>query len=132
MNDHDPKQKAAKALEWPIPKKKRTEKSWSGTPKNCALCEKHGGTHKTHNTLQCRKYNTDRTRKKDSNQSGSRESKKTKGHSYAQLSERCEKLEKRLKNAHKKAEKCKFKCDSSHSRKHHGYSSNDSYDSDSS
>ena len=132
MNDHGPKQKAAKALEWPIPKKKRTEKSRSGTPKNCALYEKHGGVHKTHNTLQCRKYNTDRTCKKDSNQSRSRESKKTKGHSYTQLSERCEKLEKRLKKAHKKAEKRKFKRDSSRSRKRHDYSSNDSYDSNSS
>ena len=101
-NDRDPKRKAAKALERPIPKKKRTEISRSGTPKNCALCEKHGGAHKTHNTSQCRKYNTDGTRKKDSNQSGSRESKKTKGHSYAQLSERCEKLEQKLKKAHKK------------------------------
>jgi hypothetical protein len=131
-NDRDPKRKAAKALERPIPKKKRTENSRNGTPKNCALCEKHGGAHKTHNTSQCRKYNTDGTRKKDSNQSGNRESKKTRGHSYAQLSERCEKLEQKLKKAHKRAEKRKFKRDSSRSKKRHDYSSDDSYDSDSS
>ncbi len=82
--------------------------------------------------LQCHKYNTDSTCKKNSNQSGSRESKKTKGHSYAQLSERCEKLERKLKKAHKKAEKHKFKRDSSRSRKRHDYSSDDSYDSNSS
>ena len=51
VNDLDPKQKAVKALERPMPKKKRTKKSWSGIPKNCALCKKHGGTHKTHNML---------------------------------------------------------------------------------
>jgi hypothetical protein len=132
VNDRDPKRKAAKALERPIPKKKCTEQTRSGTPKNCALCEKHGGAHKTHNTSQCRKYNADGTRKKDSNQSGSCESKKTKGHSYAQLSERCEKLERKLKKAHKWSAKRKFKHDSSRSRKRHDYSSNDSYDSDSS
>jgi hypothetical protein len=131
-NDRDPKRKAAKALEWPIPKKKRTEQTWGGTPKNCALCKKHGGMHKTHNTSQCRKYNADGTRKKDLNQSGSGESKKTKGHSYAQLSKQCEKLKKKLKKAHKRSATRKFKRDSSRSRKRHDYSSDDSYDSDSS
>ena len=29
--------------------------------KHCALCKKHGGPHKSHNTRDCRKYNTDGT-----------------------------------------------------------------------
>jgi hypothetical protein len=81
---------------------------------------------------QRRKYNVDGTHKKDLNQSGSHESKKSKGHSYAQLSEQYEKLKKKLKKAHKRSATRKFKRDSSRSRKRHDYSSNDSYDSDSS
>jgi hypothetical protein len=37
-----------------VPKKTRVEKS-------CALCQKYGGTHTTHNTGDCRKYNKDGT-----------------------------------------------------------------------
>ncbi len=41
-----------------IPKKSR-----QGT-KHCALCKKHGGTHNTHNTGDCKKFNSDGTPKK--------------------------------------------------------------------
>ncbi len=39
-----------------IPKKRRTEKY-------CSLCKKHGGTHTTHNTPDCRKYDSNGTPK---------------------------------------------------------------------
>jgi hypothetical protein len=40
-----------------VPKKTRVEKS-------CALCQKHGGAHTTHNTSECRKYKKDGTLQK--------------------------------------------------------------------
>jgi hypothetical protein len=40
-----------------IPKKARVKKS-------CALCQKYGGAHMTHNTGECRKYNKDGTYKR--------------------------------------------------------------------
>ena len=39
-----------------IPKKARTEK-------HCALCQKYGGAHTTHNTEKCSKYEKDGTEK---------------------------------------------------------------------
>ena len=41
-----------------IPKKSRKD------AKHCALCKKHGGAHNTHNTGDCKKYNSDGTPKK--------------------------------------------------------------------
>jgi len=40
-----------------IPNKARVEKS-------CALCQKYGGAHTTHNTSECRKYKKDGTLQK--------------------------------------------------------------------
>ena len=40
-----------------IPKKRRTEK-------HCSVCKKHGGAHTTHNTPDCRKYDSNSTPKK--------------------------------------------------------------------
>ncbi len=42
----------------PIPKKV------CKVAKHCALCKKHGGTHATHDTSDCRKYDKDRKLKK--------------------------------------------------------------------
>ncbi len=39
-----------------VPKKVQFEKNWD-------LCKKHGGTHTTHTTRECRKYEKDRTEK---------------------------------------------------------------------
>ena len=41
-----------------IPKK---QKSVTFSEKSCALCKKHGGPHKSHNTRDCRRYNPDGT-----------------------------------------------------------------------
>jgi hypothetical protein len=41
-----------------IPKK---QKSVSFSEKSCALCKKHGGPHKSHNTRDCRRYKSDGT-----------------------------------------------------------------------
>jgi hypothetical protein len=41
-----------------IPKK---SKQVGFSEKHCALCKKHGGPHKSHNTRDCRKYNADGT-----------------------------------------------------------------------
>jgi len=41
-----------------VPKKARTEK-------HCDLCKKHGGTHTTHNTRDCRRFEKDGTEKTD-------------------------------------------------------------------
>ena len=88
-----------------IPKKSR-----QGT-KHCALCKKHGGTHNTYNTGDCKKFNSDGTPKKGfagknaqhplHNECASHEQ----NASYAQLSVKIAKLEKsnkKLKRAKKK------------------------------
>ena len=41
---------------------KKAKKGW--TEKHCSLCKKHGGTHTTHNTKECRCYNRDGSHKK--------------------------------------------------------------------
>ena len=100
-----------------IPKKVRTEK-------HCALCQKYGGAHTTHNTEKCSKYEKDGTEKAGwssklpSNSSGKY---KKPDSSYAQLQKRFEKLEKSVK---------KGKKGSSSSCKKKRYNSSDS-DSDS-
>ena len=45
------------------PKDGRASKK-SRNSKNCDLCKKHGGTHMTHNTGNCKRYNMDRSAKK--------------------------------------------------------------------
>jgi hypothetical protein len=48
------KRRGTSSKDYRIPKKVRSEKS-------CALCQKHGGMHTTHNTGECRKYEKDGT-----------------------------------------------------------------------
>ena len=43
-----------------IPKK--AKQGWG--EKHCSLCKKHGGMHTTHNTKECRCYNTNGSHKK--------------------------------------------------------------------
>ena len=93
--------------------------------KHCLLCKQHGGTHTTHNTVNCQKYESNGTPKK--NFYGEDTHEKSCGHkkphqggsSYVQLSAKIKKLErfnKKMKHAQKK------------NRKHHNSSinSNDS------
>jgi hypothetical protein len=85
-----------------VPKKARFAKK-------CNLCKKHGGTHTTHNTGECRKYEKDGTEK-----SSFRAAKKGGKRSYpsnqnfAQLTKKIKKLEKASKKSGKKGKKCRY------------------------
>ena len=100
-----------------IPKKSRKD------AKHCTLCRKHGGVQNTHNTGDCKKYNSDGTPKKGfagksaqhSPQNGSLQ--RDKKSNYAQLSAKIAKLEKSNKKLNRMNKK----------RKHdHGSDSDDS------
>ncbi len=75
--------------------------------RSCELCKKHGGTHTTHATKDCRRYKKDGTVKVDF-----RAAKKVGKipnpvkQLFAQLSENLDKLEKTLKIAFHKSTKC--------------------------
>jgi len=74
-----------------VPKKVRTER-------NCDLCKKHGGAYTTHNTRDCCHFEKDGTKKADfrAAKKGGKKPNPTK-QSFAQLSEKLDKLEKVLK-----------------------------------
>eukprot|EP00804_Cyclotella_cryptica_P014293 CCRYP_020762-RA/>CCRYP_020762-RA protein AED:0.44 eAED:0.44 QI:0/-1/0/1/-1/1/1/0/127 len=65
--------------------KKPTKVGW--TKKHCALCKKHGGLHKSHNTCDCRRYNKDGTPIKKNGGAGKPNSKERKpeGANFAQI-----------------------------------------------
>ncbi len=103
-----------------IPKKRRTEKY-------CSLCKKHGGAHTTHNTPDCRKYESNGTpkssfkgRKPNGNSRGPERPARG-GSSYAQLSAKIDKLTRSNKKMKRAIEKKK--------RKHHDISDSDDSDS---
>jgi len=88
-----------------IPKKRRMD------VKHCVLCKQHGGTHNTHNTMECHKYEKDGTPKKAFVRKGAQRNLRSHnalcGHNntYAQLSAKIAKLEKSnklLKHTNKK------------------------------
>jgi len=63
---------------------KKDKKGW--TERHCSLCKKHGGTHTTHNTNECRRYNSDGTQKKtDSNPKSDMPSREKDGMNFAQI-----------------------------------------------
>eukprot|EP00804_Cyclotella_cryptica_P016279 CCRYP_005743-RA/>CCRYP_005743-RA protein AED:0.85 eAED:1.00 QI:0/0/0/0.66/1/1/3/0/377 len=103
-----------------IPKKRRTEKY-------CSLCKKHGGAHTTHNTPDCRKYDSNGTPKssfkgrKPNGNSRGLERPARGGSSYAQLSAKIDKLTKSNKKMKRAIGKKK--------RKHHEMSDSDDSDS---
>jgi hypothetical protein len=82
-----------------VPKKVRTEK-------HCDLCKKHGGAYTTHNTRDCHCYEKDRTEKSDfrAAKKGGKKPNPTK-QSFAQLSEKLDKLEKVIKKKDTKKRK---------------------------
>ena len=91
--------------------------------KKCALCEKHGGKHTTHNTGDCRKYEKDGTPKagfKKTSKSDSNFAKKD-CLSYQAFSERLDKIDTKLKKIGKKERKTK--------KRERDYSSDSSNDS---
>ena len=100
-----------------IPKKSRKD------AKHCTLCRKHGGAQITHNTGNCKKYNSDGTPKKGfAGKSAQRSprnesSQRDKKNNYAQLSAKIAKLEKSNK---------KLKCANKKRKRDHDTDSNDS------
>jgi hypothetical protein len=74
--------------------------------KHCNLCKKYGGTHPTHNTGECRKYERDGTEKSSfcaTKKGGKKKYPVTQN--FAQLTEKIDKLEKALKKSGKKGKK---------------------------
>ncbi len=90
------KQKGTNSNKFCIPKKAKVEKS-------CALCQKHGGVHTTHNTGECRKYEKDGIlkngfcKKVTAGQKHHGNGKKDHSNSFAQFMECFSKLEKAVK-----------------------------------
>ena len=82
-----------------VPKKVRTEK-------HCDLCKKHGGMHMTHNTRDCCCFEKDGMQKADfrTAKKGGKKPSPTK-QSFAQLSDKLDKLEKVLKKRDTKKRK---------------------------
>ena len=93
--------------------------------KHCSNCAKHGGPHKTHDTADCFKWNSDGSRKSrpDNNRGRKRGGDKPKAN-YAQLQQKIVSLEKKVKKAGKNKRKS--------SRKERRRKSYDSSDSESS
>ncbi len=68
--------------------------------KSCKLCKKHGGTHTTHTTKDCRKYKKDRMVKADFHTAKKAGKKPNPAkQSFAQLSEKLVKLKKTLNSS---------------------------------
>jgi hypothetical protein len=86
-----------------VPKKVRFEK-------HCNLCEKHGGTHTTHNTRDCRRFEKDE-KEKSSFRAAKKGGYKSNlvNQNFAQITDKIEKLEKVLKKSGKKGQKRRFK-----------------------
>ena len=74
--------------------------------KHCNLCKKNGGTHTTHNTHDCRRYEKNGNEKSDfrATKKSARESNPTE-QSFAQLCEKMDRLEKAIKKQDTKRKK---------------------------
>ncbi len=85
-----------------VPKKVRFEK-------NCNLCKKYGGTHTTHTTCECCKYEKDGT-EKYSFRAAKKGGKKNYpvNQNFTQLTKKIKKLEKALKKSGKKGKKRRY------------------------
>jgi hypothetical protein len=92
-----------------VPKKVQFEK-------HCNLCKKDGGTHTTHMTRDCRKYEKDGT-EKSSFRTAKKGGKKNYpvNQNFAQLTEKINKLEKALKKSSKKGKKRRYEDSNSNS-----------------
>jgi hypothetical protein len=76
--------------------------------KSCKLCKKHRGAHTTHTTKDCHNYEKDRTVKADfraANRAGKKPNPVKQ--LFTQLSKKSDKLEKTLKKASHKSQKCR-------------------------
>jgi hypothetical protein len=95
-----------------VPKKVRFEKF----EKHCKLCKKHGGTHTTHNTRDCCRFEKEGT-EKSSFHAAKKGGKKnySVNQNFAQLTNKIDKLEKALKKSEKKGKKRCYKDSNSNS-----------------
>jgi hypothetical protein len=84
-----------------VPKKVRTKK-------HCDLCKNHGGAYTMHNTPNCRRFEKDGTEKSNirAAKKGGKKPNPTK-QSFAQLSEKLDKLKKVIKKKDTKTRKCR-------------------------
>ena len=100
------KHRGTDSSNYQIPKKVKLEKC-------CALCQKYGGAHTTHNTGECHKYKKDGTlkncfsKKAAFGQKCHGNGKKDDANSFAQFMERFLKLEKAVKKTQKSSQKKK-------------------------
>jgi hypothetical protein len=94
--------------------------------KHCSNCAKHGGPHKTHDTADCFKYNSDGSRKSKPNDNkwGRKRGGDKPKANYAQLQKQIVSLEKKVKKAGKNKRKSSRK-----ERRRKSYDSSDSEDS---
>jgi hypothetical protein len=92
-----------------VPKKIRFKK-------HCELCKKHGGTHTTHNTCNCCRFEKDGTEKSSfcTTKKGGKKSNPV-NHNFFQLTKKIEKLEKVLKKSGKKGKKRHYEDSNSNS-----------------
>jgi hypothetical protein len=77
--------------------------------KHCELCKKHGGTHTTHNTRDCRRFEKDGTEKSNfcTAKKGGKKNYPV-NQNFAQLTKKIDKLEKALKKSVKKGKKHRY------------------------
>ncbi len=76
--------------------------------KSCKLCKKHGGTHTTHPTKDCYKYEKDGTEKANFPAAKKPGKKPNPAKQlFAQFSKKLDKLERTLKKASRKSKKCR-------------------------
>jgi hypothetical protein len=78
--------------------------------KHCTLCKKHGGTHTTHMTHDCRRYEKDGTEKSSfhATKKGGKKNHPV-SQNFAQLTKKTNKLEKALKKSGKKGKRRHYK-----------------------
>jgi hypothetical protein len=87
------------------------------TKKHCNLCKKNGGTHTTHNTKDCCKYDKHRKEKADfcTAKKGGKKPNLAR-QIFTQLSKKLDKLKKALKKSSLKSKKCHYKDSDSESK----------------
>ncbi len=92
-----------------VPKKVRFEK-------DCNICKKHGGTHTTHNTCDCCRFEED-GKEKSSFRAAKKGGYKSNpaNQNFAQLTNKIKKLEKVLKKSGKKRQKRRYEDSDSNS-----------------
>jgi hypothetical protein len=85
--------------------------------KHCDLCKKHGGTHTTHNTCDCHRFEKDGKEKSSFHDAKKGRYKSNPvNQNFAQLTGKIEKLEKAMKKSGKKGQKFRYEDSDSNSK----------------